>query len=98
MTALRNQTTYYCEYRRIIDETPKVLSQTFFDHKAEVGHVTFSHDGTMFSTVSKDCTLKVRTHISIKLSTSCKKRRSLQLTTDSWFLGLDQSSSVPVKV
>lgn len=60
VAALRNQTTYYGEYRRVIDETPKTLAQTLTARKDQVVYVTFSHDGEIFLTCFKDCTLKVK--------------------------------------
>ncbi|XP_041371164.1 F-box/WD repeat-containing protein 5-like [Gigantopelta aegis] len=47
------------EYQRLCDNVPNVLSETLTDHTDEVLHVSFSHDGRLFSTTSKDCTIKV---------------------------------------
>ncbi|XP_070197236.1 F-box/WD repeat-containing protein 5-like [Littorina saxatilis] len=47
------------EYRRLHDESPAEFCQELTDHDDEVWHVTFSHDGTMFATCSKDGTVKL---------------------------------------
>ena len=47
------------EYQRLTDNVPNVLSEMLADHTDEVLHVSFSHDGQLFSTTSKDCTIKV---------------------------------------
>lgn len=48
------------EYRRLTYETPTQLSETLQEHTDEVLDVSFSHDGKLFCTTSKDATVKVR--------------------------------------
>jgi len=50
------------EVKRIHDNSPVILTEKLTDHTDEVLHVSFSHNGQMFSTTSKDATLKVNTH------------------------------------
>ncbi|CAG2221386.1 FBXW5 [Mytilus edulis] len=47
------------EYKRLDFHTPIHLSETLTDHDDEVLHVSFSHDGKLFCTTSKDATIKV---------------------------------------
>lgn len=47
------------EFKRLYYHTPAVLSEEKKEHKDEVLHVSFSHDGTMFATCSKDGFFKV---------------------------------------
>lgn len=47
------------EYKRLDFYTPIHLSETLTDHDDEVLHVSFSHDGKLFCTTSKDATIKV---------------------------------------
>ncbi|CAG5130289.1 unnamed protein product [Candidula unifasciata] len=47
------------EFKRLYYHTPAVLSEERKEHKDEVLHVSFSHDGTMFATCSKDGFFKV---------------------------------------
>lgn len=42
------------EYKRLFCNVPFVLSQKLEGHTHQVLHVSFSHDGTMFATCSKD--------------------------------------------
>lgn len=49
------------EVKRICYHTPVILTETLKEHTDEVLHVSFSHDGKLFSTTSKDATLKVWT-------------------------------------
>ncbi|VDI82974.1 F-box and WD-40 domain protein 5 [Mytilus galloprovincialis] len=46
------------EYKRLDFHTPIHLSETLTDHDDEVLHVSFSHDGKLFCTTSKDATIK----------------------------------------
>lgn len=57
------------EVRRIHDNAPVLLTETLTDHTDEVLHVSFSHDGKMFSTTSKDATLKVKCLSRLKVLT-----------------------------
>ncbi|XP_050400614.1 F-box/WD repeat-containing protein 5 [Patella vulgata] len=47
------------EYKRLFYNVPTELSETLTDHTDEVLHISFSHKGHLFSTTSKDCTIKV---------------------------------------
>ncbi|XP_059174024.1 F-box/WD repeat-containing protein 5-like isoform X2 [Physella acuta] len=47
------------EFKRLYYHTPAVLSEERKEHKDEVLHVSFSHDGTKFATCSKDGYFKV---------------------------------------
>ncbi|GFN77599.1 F-box/WD repeat-containing protein 5 [Plakobranchus ocellatus] len=47
------------EFKRLFYHTPAVLVEELKEHKDEVLHVSFSHDGTMFATCSKDGYVKV---------------------------------------
>ncbi len=51
---------WHSEYKRLRWEAPTVLCQKVKGHKDEVLHVAFSPDGTMLSTCSKDCSVKVQ--------------------------------------
>lgn len=48
------------EYRRLTYKIPTQLSETLQEHTDEVLDVSFSHDGKLFCTTSKDATVKVR--------------------------------------
>ncbi|XP_076436408.1 F-box/WD repeat-containing protein 5-like [Babylonia areolata] len=47
-------TSWRSEYRRLKDETPAVLCEELQKHRDQVLHVSFSHNGDMFATCSKD--------------------------------------------
>lgn len=47
------------EFKRLHYHTPAVLSEERKEHKDEVLHVSFSHDGTKFATCSKDGFFKI---------------------------------------
>ncbi len=47
------------EFQRLYDLTPVVCVEERTEHRDEVLHVSFSHDGTMFATCSKDGFVKV---------------------------------------
>ena len=49
------------EYRRLHYRTVSVESEVLKDHRDQVLHVAFSHDGRLFSTCSKDGYVKVHT-------------------------------------
>lgn len=61
------------EVRRIHDNAPVLLTETLTDHTDEVLHVSFSHDGKMFSTTSKDATLKVIYKIILHQDWNCEQ-------------------------
>ena len=48
------------EYKRVYYHSPVVHTETLREHTDEVLHVSFAHGGRMFSTTSKDATLRVR--------------------------------------
>ena len=55
-------TTWYEEYQRLVQNVPMVLTEVLKAHSHQVLHVSFSHNGKMFATCSKDglvivCTL-----------------------------------------
>lgn len=47
------------EYKRLFYNSPVVESEVLTNHLDEVLHVSFSHNGEMFATTSKDATIKV---------------------------------------
>ncbi|XP_046377978.1 F-box/WD repeat-containing protein 5-like [Haliotis rufescens] len=53
----------YCswrnEYKRLYYYAPLVWSETLTEHSDEVLHVSFAHNGSLFATTSKDCSVKV---------------------------------------
>lgn len=51
--------SWYQEYRRLFYHCPVILSETLTDHSDEVLHVSFSNCGDMFSTTSKDASIKI---------------------------------------
>ncbi|XP_062600294.1 F-box/WD repeat-containing protein 5-like, partial [Saccostrea cucullata] len=53
------KTSWRNEFRRLTYETPTFLSETLQEHLDEVLDVSFSHDGRLFCTTSKDATVKV---------------------------------------
>lgn len=53
------KTSWRNEYQRLTHETPTHLSETLLEHSDEVLDVSFSHDGKLFCTTSKDATVKV---------------------------------------
>lgn len=48
------------EYRRLVNEIPIVECQALEEHNHQVLHVSFSHNGEMFATTSKDGYVVVR--------------------------------------
>jgi len=59
---------WYSEYKRLYYHAPTQLSERFEGHTDEVLDVTFSHDGTVFCTTSKDATVKVCMNICVMFS------------------------------
>ncbi|KAL4227259.1 F-box/WD repeat-containing protein 5 [Mactra antiquata] len=51
--------TWYEEVKRVYHHVPTLLTEILTEHTDEVLHVSFSHNGQLFSTTSKDATLKV---------------------------------------
>ncbi|KAB7505563.1 F-box/WD repeat-containing protein 5 [Armadillidium nasatum] len=48
------KTSWIAEYRRLIEEIPLVECECLEEHYHQVLHVSFSHNGEMFATTSKD--------------------------------------------
>ena len=48
------------EYKRVYYHCPMLHTETLREHTDEVLHVSFAHGGHLFSTTSKDATLRVR--------------------------------------
>ena len=48
------------EYERLYDNVPCVMLKKIEKHVDEVLHVSFSHNGMMFCTCSKDAYVKVK--------------------------------------
>ncbi|XP_033750037.1 F-box/WD repeat-containing protein 5-like [Pecten maximus] len=86
--------SWQAEYRRLHYLAPMHLSETLTDHHDEVLHVSFSHRGDMFSTTSKDATIKVWSvgyPTTIKYSKDFRKLLSWDFTQFSCF---NQSDSM----
>ena len=49
--------SWFEEYKRIYQTTPVVEGQVLKEHTDEVLHVTFSHDGQLLASSSKDCSV-----------------------------------------
>lgn len=45
---------WHSEYKRLVDNVPMILTEVLTDHTHQVLHVSFSNNGKMFSTCSKD--------------------------------------------
>ena len=52
--------SWQAEYKRLFYHSPTEHSENLTLHTDEVLHVSFSHRGDMFSTTSKDATIKVQ--------------------------------------
>ena len=52
-----SSTSWLAEFQRIRCKTPVVESQLLDEHTDEVLHVVFSHDGQLFASSSKDCSV-----------------------------------------
>lgn len=55
----KSSSGYREEAKRLINHTPMILSETLIDHNNQVLHVSFSHNGLMFSSCSRDGFVKV---------------------------------------
>ncbi|XP_044296088.1 F-box/WD repeat-containing protein 5 isoform X2 [Varanus komodoensis] len=51
--------SWYGEFQRLFDTIPCVEAETLTEHSDQVVHLSFSHDGCLFASCSKDCTIKV---------------------------------------
>ncbi|XP_066466580.1 F-box/WD repeat-containing protein 5 [Tiliqua scincoides] len=52
-------TSWYDEFQRLYDTIPCVEVQTLKEHSDQVLHLSFSHNGYLFASCSKDCTAKI---------------------------------------
>lgn len=50
----KGTTSWQGEYRRLTDNVPMVLTDILTEHTHQVLHVSFSHNGKLFATCSKD--------------------------------------------
>ncbi|XP_025112434.1 F-box/WD repeat-containing protein 5-like [Pomacea canaliculata] len=76
---LPGATSWRIEYQRLCDRTPEVLHQELQGHTDEVLHVSFSHNGRMFATTSKD------RHIMVwNVGKSCTLKFSLNMSIFGW--------------
>lgn len=57
VTLPNSSTSWLAEFQRIRCNTPFVESQVLEEHTDEVLHVAFSHDGQLFASSSKDCSV-----------------------------------------
>lgn len=62
------KTSWIAEYRRLIEEIPLVECECLEEHYHQVLHVSFSHNGEMFATTSKDGFVVVRSYYYRKIS------------------------------
>ncbi|XP_015272277.1 PREDICTED: F-box/WD repeat-containing protein 5 [Gekko japonicus] len=51
--------SWYGEFQRLYDTIPCIEVQTLKEHSDQVLHLSFSHNGYMFASCSKDCTIKI---------------------------------------
>ena len=54
------KSSWLSEFRRLHYHTPVIQSEVIKEHRDQVLHISFSHDGSMFATCSKDGYVKVR--------------------------------------
>ena len=47
------------EFKRLLYHSPEIETQKLEEHKDEVLHASFSHNGKYFVTTSKDCSVIV---------------------------------------
>ncbi|XP_063172554.1 F-box/WD repeat-containing protein 5 [Candoia aspera] len=69
-------TSWYGEFQRLYDTIPCVEVQSLKEHGDQVLHLSFSHNGYLFASCSKDCTVKIwhnDLQLSLLHSTSMKK-------------------------
>lgn len=52
--ASKGTTSWQGEYHRLTDNVPMVLTDILTEHTHQVLHVSFSHNGKLFATCSKD--------------------------------------------
>lgn len=51
--------SWYKEFQRLYDTIPCVKIQTLTEHSDQVLHLSFAHNGLLFASCSKDCTVKI---------------------------------------
>ncbi|XP_030062786.1 F-box/WD repeat-containing protein 5 isoform X3 [Microcaecilia unicolor] len=51
--------SWYEEFKRLYDTIPCIKVQTLTEHTDQVLHLSFSHNGYLFASCSKDCTVKI---------------------------------------
>ncbi|XP_069465873.1 F-box/WD repeat-containing protein 5 isoform X2 [Ambystoma mexicanum] len=51
--------SWHEEFQRLYDTIPCVEVQTLREHSDQVLHLSFSHNGLLFASCSKDCTIKI---------------------------------------
>ncbi|GFR76643.1 F-box/WD repeat-containing protein 5 [Elysia marginata] len=77
------------EFKRLFYHTPALFQEELKGHKDEVLHVSFSHDGSMFATCSKDGYFKVwsslTSPISLKFEMDMRSRFGWHITQFSQF-------------
>lgn len=66
------QSSWLNEYKRLHFHTPAIESETIRQHTDQVLHVSFSHNGKMFATSSKDGYIKV-IYIHVHVQCICLK-------------------------
>ncbi|XP_071802672.1 F-box/WD repeat-containing protein 5-like isoform X2 [Asterias amurensis] len=85
-------TSFFREFRRLKCHVPCIEVQVLREHTDQVLHVSFSHNGKMFGTCSKDGTIKVwktGPPISLKYSRAMKELFRWQYTQFSQFNACD---------
>jgi len=65
------------EYERLTDRCPCIESEVIRSHTDQVLHVSFSHDGRLFATTSKDGFIKVKARCLKRYQTWQSERHSL---------------------
>ncbi|XP_041481753.1 F-box/WD repeat-containing protein 5-like [Lytechinus variegatus] len=84
--------SYYREFRRLHYRVPTKCMQVLTDHNDQVLHVSFSHNGKLFASCSKDGTIKVWKSgppASLKYSHNMKEQFRWQFTQFSQFNSSD---------
>ncbi|XP_030853545.1 F-box/WD repeat-containing protein 5 [Strongylocentrotus purpuratus] len=84
--------SYYREFRRLQYRVPTACLQELTDHNDQVLHVSFSHNGKLFASCSKDGTIKVWKSgppASLKYSQNMKEQFRWQFTQFSQFNSSD---------
>ncbi|RUS87208.1 hypothetical protein EGW08_005048, partial [Elysia chlorotica] len=89
----RKAKSWRSEFKRMYYHTPSALVDEFKEHKDEVLHVSFSHDGSMFATCSKDGYFMIwstqRKPVGLLFKMDMKSRFNWQFTQFSQFNASD---------